>query len=82
MEQALTKLGETWSRVDFQFIQFKDTPVYTVKMADEDFEALEDNQVRKHSCAHPSPQLEGFLFGNGSKVAPSIVPVFLVLQGL
>jgi len=46
MEQALTKLNETWSRVDFQFVQFKDTPVYTVRMADEDFEALEDNQVR------------------------------------
>lgn len=45
MEQALMKLGETWTRVEFQFIQFKDTPVYTVKMADEDFEALEDNQV-------------------------------------
>jgi hypothetical protein len=27
MEQALNKLRETWSRVEFQFIQFKDTQV-------------------------------------------------------
>lgn len=45
MEQSLAKLKDTWSRVEFQFHQFKDTNVYTVKMAEEDFEALEDNQV-------------------------------------
>lgn len=45
MEQALIKLKDTWTRVEFQFQQFKDTQVYTVKMAEEDFEALEDNQV-------------------------------------
>ena len=27
MEIALNKLKETWSRVEFQFIPFKDTPV-------------------------------------------------------
>ncbi len=27
MEQALAKLKDTWARVEFQFIQFKDTPV-------------------------------------------------------
>lgn len=48
MEQALTKLAETWSKVDFQFVQFKDSSLYTVRMADEDFESLEDNQVCKH----------------------------------
>ena len=52
MEQALAKLADTWARVDFQFTQFKDTPVYTVKMADEDFEALEDNQVRLRRQRH------------------------------
>lgn len=45
MEQSLIKLKDTWGRVEFQFLQFKDTPVSTVKMAEEDFEALEDNQV-------------------------------------
>lgn len=38
MEQALKKLDETWVRVEFNFIRFKDTTVYTTKMADEDFE--------------------------------------------
>ena len=45
MEISLAKLKETWGRVEFQFTQFKDTPVYTVKLAEDDFEALEDNQV-------------------------------------
>ena len=45
MEISLVKLKETWGRVEFQFAQFKDTPVFTVKLAEEDFEALEDNQV-------------------------------------
>ncbi len=45
MELALVKLKDTWGRVEFQFHQFKDTPVFTVKLAEEDFEALEDNQV-------------------------------------
>lgn len=38
MEQGLNKLQDTWGRVAFQFHQHKDTPVYTVKMAEEDFE--------------------------------------------
>eukprot|EP00798_Chlamydomonas_sp_ICE-L_P023007 gene23007-30199_t len=45
MELALEKLNETWSKVEFQFIKFKETPISTIKMAEEDFEALEDNQV-------------------------------------
>lgn len=45
MEIALKKLDETWTRVQFQFIKHKDTPINTIKMAEEDFEALEDNQV-------------------------------------
>lgn len=38
-------LQETWSHVEFKFTQHKGTDVYLVKMAEEDFEALEDNQV-------------------------------------
>ncbi|CAD7704939.1 unnamed protein product [Ostreobium quekettii] len=45
MEQSLAKLEETWSKCEFQLVQHKDTDVYTVKMAEEDFETLEDNQV-------------------------------------
>ena len=52
MEQSLAKLKDTWSRVEFQFIKFKDTPISTVKLAEEDFEALEDNQVGHGAVAH------------------------------
>lgn len=38
-------LQDTWSHVEFKFTQHKGTDVYLVKMAEEDFEALEDNQV-------------------------------------
>ena len=46
MEVALNKLNEVWEKMEFQFIQHKDTDVYTIKMAEEDFELLEDNQVQ------------------------------------
>eukprot|EP00891_Asterochloris_glomerata_P001316 jgi/Astpho2/1316/Aster-06188 len=45
MEQGLAKLKETWAKVEFQFVQHKGTELYTIKMAEEDFETLEDNQV-------------------------------------
>ena len=45
METALVRLGETWAKMEFQFVQFGNSDVYTVKMAEEDFEALEDDQV-------------------------------------
>ena len=38
-------MQDTWSHVEFKFTQHKGTDVYLVKMAEEDFEALEDNQV-------------------------------------
>ncbi len=38
-------LQETWAKVEFQFVQHKGTELYTIKMAEEDFETLEDNQV-------------------------------------
>ena len=31
--------------MEFQFVQHKGTELYTIKMAEEDFETLEDNQV-------------------------------------
>ena len=54
MELALKKLDETWARVEFQFHQHKDYPVYTTKMAEEDFEA------RRGRC-----ELEGGRGGEG-----------------
>lgn len=45
METALVRLGETWAKMEFQFVQFGSTNVYTVRMVEEDFEALEDDQV-------------------------------------
>lgn len=41
----LLLVQDTWSHVEFKFTQHKGTDVYLVKMAEEDFEALEDNQV-------------------------------------
>eukprot|EP00879_Flechtneria_rotunda_P017284 GHRR01018106.1.p1 GENE.GHRR01018106.1~~GHRR01018106.1.p1 ORF type:complete len:1124 (+),score=375.49 GHRR01018106.1:243-3374(+) len=38
MELGLQKLEESWTKVSFQFTRHKDTNVYTVKMAEEDFE--------------------------------------------
>lgn len=45
METSLEKLEETWSKLEFGLVQHKSTSVYLVKMAEEDFETLEDNQV-------------------------------------
>ncbi len=45
-------LQDTWSHVEFKFTQHKGTDVYLVKMAEEDFEALEDNQVLVQVCQH------------------------------
>jgi dynein heavy chain, axonemal len=45
METALTKLSDVWEKMEFRMVQHKGTDVWTIKMAEEDFEALEDNQV-------------------------------------
>jgi len=46
MEQALKKINETWAVMEFQFVQHKDTDLQLVKMLEEDFETLEDQQVQ------------------------------------
>ena len=38
MEFGLKKLEDTWTKVSFQFNKHKDTDVFTVKLAEEDFE--------------------------------------------
>lgn len=45
MEMSLKKLEEVWSKLEFDFIQHKDTDVFVAKLAEENFEVLEDNQV-------------------------------------
>eukprot|EP00959_Pyramimonas_sp_CCMP1952_P295027 6170673-Pyramimonas_sp.AAC.1 len=46
MEVSLAKLEDVWSKVEWVFTRFKQTDIYTVKLGEEDFEMLEDNQVR------------------------------------
>ena len=45
MEQTLAKLKVTWAAVEFEFDQHRDTDVYLMRMKEEDFETLEDNQL-------------------------------------
>jgi hypothetical protein len=41
----LRVLQEVWAKVEFQLTQHKSSDVYLIKLAEEDFETLEDNQV-------------------------------------
>ena len=45
MEQTLAKLAVTWKTVEFEFDQHRDTDVFLMRMKEEDFETLEDNQL-------------------------------------
>ena len=45
MEVSLGKLDVTWAKVEWYMMKHKDTDIQTVKLGEEDFEALEDNQV-------------------------------------
>ena len=45
MEQTLAKLQTTWTSIEFEFEQHRDSDVHLLKMKEEDFEALEDNQL-------------------------------------
>jgi len=45
MEVSLEKLDVTWAKVEWVMVKHKDTDVHTVKLGEEDFEALEDNQA-------------------------------------
>lgn len=43
MEKTLAKLEETWKDIKFEFTQHKDTPVFMIRLADENFDLLEEN---------------------------------------
>jgi len=45
MEISLEKLDVTWAKVEWVQVRHKDTDIYAIKLGEEDFEALEDNQV-------------------------------------
>jgi dynein heavy chain len=45
MEKTLNKLEEIYTAVEFETQQHKNTDVYMLKMIEEDFEQLEENQV-------------------------------------
>lgn len=45
MEQSLAKLDLTWQSIEFEFEQHRDTHVYLMRLKEEDFETLEDNQL-------------------------------------
>ena len=43
MEKTLAKLEETWKEIKFEFTQHKNTDVYLIRLADENFDLLEEN---------------------------------------
>jgi dynein heavy chain len=45
MEKTLVKLEETWKDVVFEFNKHKDTDIMLIKLSEENFEMLEENQV-------------------------------------
>jgi len=45
MEKTLVKLEEIWKDVVFEFSKHKDTDVMLIKLSEENFEMLEENQV-------------------------------------
>jgi hypothetical protein len=47
-------LQEVWAKVEFQLTQHKSSDVYLIKLAEEDFETLEDNQVLVQVKSKPS----------------------------
>ncbi|GAB4813657.1 hypothetical protein N2152v2_000703 [Parachlorella kessleri] len=46
LEAGLQKLEETWATIDFVFTPHRSGEVCTVKLSEEDFDILEDNQVQ------------------------------------
>jgi len=45
MEKSLVKLEETWKDIVFEFSKHKNTDVNLIKLSEENFEMLEENQV-------------------------------------
>ncbi len=45
MEKTLVKLEETWKDIEFEFNKHKDTDIMLIRLGEENFEMLEENQV-------------------------------------
>jgi len=45
MEKTLVKLDETWKEIEFEFQKHKDSDIMLIKISEENFEMLEENQV-------------------------------------
>lgn len=46
MEKQLKKIIDFWRDVEFELVQHKTTDIHTLKMSDENFETLEENQLQ------------------------------------
>jgi dynein heavy chain len=46
MEKTLAKLEETWKDICFEFSQHKDTDIKLLRLNEDDFDMLEENQVQ------------------------------------
>jgi len=51
MEKILNKIEERWKEVVFERTQHKDTNIMLLKMSDDNFEALEENQVQTQNMS-------------------------------
>lgn len=68
MEFGLKKLEDTWTKVSFQFNKHKDTDVFTVKLAEEDFEVgLEQGQLQPTALLYGPPDVAGLAFALQAK---------------
>lgn len=45
MEKTLNKLEEIWKDIEFEFNKHKDTDIMLIRLSEENFEMLEENQV-------------------------------------
>lgn len=45
MEKTLAKLSATWTIVEFEFQEHKGSGVHMIKLSEENFDMLEENQV-------------------------------------
>lgn len=43
MEKNLKKIIDFWKDIEFELIQHKNTNIHTLKLSEENFEALEDH---------------------------------------
>lgn len=46
MEKNLDTIINFWKDIDFELIQHKNTPIFTLKMSEENFESLEEHQLQ------------------------------------